>query len=167
MLLDEADVFLQERNLSDLQRNALVTVFLRVLEYYDGILILTSNRVGTLDEAFKSRIQVSLHYPNLSRSQRHKIWRNLINRFKRLEQADIDFDDIDSYISELAEQEMNGRQIRNAITTSRQLARFKGRKMTHADLKHVIAVAGRFDKYLSDIKEGFTDDDIARESGIR
>jgi AAA+ superfamily predicted ATPase len=167
VLLDEADVFLQERNLSDLQRNALVTVFLRVLEYYDGILILTSNRVGTLDEAFKSRIQVSLHYPNLSRPQRHKIWRNFINRFKRFEQPDIDFDDVNCYIGELAEQEMNGRQIRNAITTARQLARFKDRKMTHADLKHVIAVAGRFEKYLSDVKEGFTDDDIARESGIR
>jgi hypothetical protein len=91
VLLDEADVFLEQRTLQDLQRNALVSgndnrnyssspytrtnpglVFLRVLEYYDGanlrhanashaliflqgILILTSNRVGTFDEAFKSR----------------------------------------------------------------------------------------------------------------
>lgn len=44
VLLDESDVFLEEREKSDLQRNALVSVFLRVLEYYDGILILTSNR---------------------------------------------------------------------------------------------------------------------------
>jgi AAA+ superfamily predicted ATPase len=167
VLLDEADVFLQERTLSDLQRNALVTVFLRVLEYYDGILILTSNRVGTFDEAFKSRIQVSLHYPNLTRSQRHKIWRNLLNRLKRLEQPNIDFDDVECYIGELAEQEMNGREIRNAITTARQLARFKGKNMSHADLKHVIGVAGRFNKYLCGVKEGFNDDDIARESGLR
>jgi hypothetical protein len=47
VLLDEADVFLEERDMKDLQRNALVSVFLRALEYYDGILILTSNRVGT------------------------------------------------------------------------------------------------------------------------
>ena len=56
LLLDEADVFLEERSMSDLERNSLVSVFLRILEYYDGILILTSNRVGTFDEAFKSRI---------------------------------------------------------------------------------------------------------------
>jgi hypothetical protein len=37
VLLDEADVFLEQRTLQDLQRNALVSVFLRVLEYYDGI----------------------------------------------------------------------------------------------------------------------------------
>lgn len=47
VLLDEADVFLEERDMKDLKRNALVSVFLRALEYYDGILILTSNRVGT------------------------------------------------------------------------------------------------------------------------
>ena len=58
LLLDEADVFLEERSMSDLERNSLVSVFLRTLEYYDGILILTSNRAGTFDEAFKSRIQV-------------------------------------------------------------------------------------------------------------
>ncbi|KAI8168695.1 hypothetical protein K4K49_000312 [Colletotrichum sp. SAR 10_70] len=36
VLLDEADVFLEERSLQNLERNALVSVFLRVLEYYDG-----------------------------------------------------------------------------------------------------------------------------------
>ncbi|KAJ5652596.1 hypothetical protein N7507_010022 [Penicillium longicatenatum] len=154
VLLDEADVFLQERTSLDLQRNALVTVFLRVLEYYDGILVLTSNRVGMLDEAFKSRIQVSLHYPNLDRGQRHKIWWNFMNRLKNLEQPNIDFDDIQCYISELAEEEMNGRQIRNAITTARLLAKFKEREMTHTDLKHVIDVGGRFESYLSSVKEG-------------
>lgn len=48
VLLDEADVLLEQRSLGDLKRNSLVSVFLRVLEYYEGILILTSNRVGTL-----------------------------------------------------------------------------------------------------------------------
>ncbi len=46
-------VVLEERGLGDLQLNALVSVYLRVLEYNVGILILTSNRVGTFDEAFK------------------------------------------------------------------------------------------------------------------
>ena len=73
VLLDEADVFLEQRTLTDLQRNALVSVFLRVLEYYSGILILTSNRVGTFDEAFKSRIQLALHYDGLNEEQRQKI----------------------------------------------------------------------------------------------
>lgn len=73
VLLDEAEVFLEQRNLSDLERNALVTVFLRALGYHEGVLILTSNRVGTFDEAFTSRIQLALHYENLKQHQRKEI----------------------------------------------------------------------------------------------
>lgn len=60
MLLDEADVFLARRSREDHTRNAIVSVFLRMLEYYKGILFLTTNRIGTFDEAFKSRIHISL-----------------------------------------------------------------------------------------------------------
>ncbi|KAL8369867.1 hypothetical protein RB595_000290 [Gaeumannomyces hyphopodioides] len=219
VLLDEADVFLEQRTLTDLQRNALVSVFLRILEYYEGILILTSNRVGTFDEAFKSRIQLSLHYEPLNRTQRHKIWKNFFHRLRQLESAasiqrkgkapaggtladralkplgeyrkrkwpaddstgddsvgersagdynaGIDFDDIDCFLSELAEMEMNGRQIRNAITTARQLARFKNMKMSSVHLKNVIKVSKKFDDYLEKVRDGHTDDQIAREDGLR
>ena len=47
LLLDEADVFLEARTSQDLHRNALVSIFLRLLEYFQGILFLTTNRVAT------------------------------------------------------------------------------------------------------------------------
>ena len=62
LLIDEADVFLERRSLHDMQRNSLVSVFLRTLEYYSGILFMTTNRVRTFDDAFKSRIHVPLKY---------------------------------------------------------------------------------------------------------
>lgn len=65
LLFDEADVFLSQRSKQDMKRNALVSVFLRVLEYYNGLLFLTTNRVGTIDEAFKSRIHLSLYYVSI------------------------------------------------------------------------------------------------------
>ena len=167
VLLDEADVFLEQRSLADLSRNALVSVFLRVLEYYDGILILTSNRVGTFDEAFKSRIQLALHYENLTVSQRSKIWKNFINQLRHMGEQNIDFDDVECYITELAGQQMNGREIRNAITIARQLAQFKGQALSYSHLKHVTGVAGKFDKYLKDVRVGATDDQIMRDDGIR
>jgi SpoVK/Ycf46/Vps4 family AAA+-type ATPase len=180
VLLDEADVFLEQRSLTDLERNALVSVFLRVLEYYEGILILTSNRVGTFDEAFKSRIHLALHYKNLDHSQRKKIWTNFLRRLKDMNDSnndavgarkqnpiDIDFDDISCYMNELADIEMNGRQIRNAITTARQLAMFKKEHMNYGHLRHVVGVSSKFDRYLEGVREGFTDDQIARDGGIR
>ena len=53
-LLDEAEVFLAQRTKSDVKHNSLVSVFLRMLEYFTGILFLSTNRVGAFDEAFKA-----------------------------------------------------------------------------------------------------------------
>ncbi|KXH29519.1 hypothetical protein CSIM01_06252 [Colletotrichum simmondsii] len=154
VLLDEAEVFLEQRTLQDLQRNALVSVFLRALEYYDGILILTTNRVGTFDEAFKSRIQLALRYERLEAYQRKQIWKNFFERLKNIGEEDsIDFDDISLHIDELTKHPMNGRQIRNTITTARQLAKFMGKKMVFSHLQRTIAITNKFDEYLADVRE--------------
>ncbi|KAJ2896149.1 P-loop containing nucleoside triphosphate hydrolase protein [Zalerion maritima] len=76
LLLDESDMFLEERTKFDLQRNALVSGLLHVLEYYNGILILTSNRVSIFNEAFKLRVLLALHYPALDMDGRENIWNN-------------------------------------------------------------------------------------------
>ncbi|TGJ82867.1 hypothetical protein E0Z10_g5894 [Xylaria hypoxylon] len=167
VLLDEADIFLERRSLEDLERNALVSVFLRVLEYYEGILILTSNRVGIFDEAFKSRIQLALYYPTLGPYERLQIWQNFFEKLDSLHDATIDVDDLRDHLVELKEEEMNGRQIRNAITTARQYAKWKGETLTHAKLKDVIEVAGRFDKYLDRLNRGLTQDQLAEDEGLR
>ncbi|KAH9931588.1 uncharacterized protein B0H18DRAFT_1208895 [Fomitopsis serialis] len=62
VLIDEADVFLEQRSMHDLSRNAMVAVFLRHVEYYRGILFLTTNRVTAFDPAFLSRIHIALHF---------------------------------------------------------------------------------------------------------
>lgn len=60
LLLDEADVFLEARMAQDIHRNALVSIFLNMLEYFQGILFLTTNRVKTFDDAFQSRIHMAI-----------------------------------------------------------------------------------------------------------
>ncbi|KAI1357271.1 hypothetical protein F5Y08DRAFT_190022 [Xylaria arbuscula] len=167
VLLDEADVFLEQRKLEDLKRNALVSVFLRVLEYYDGILILTSNRVGTFDEAFKSRIQLALHYANLTFYQRTQIWGNFIRRLKKLEEKNIDFDDLSDHIEDLAQNKMNGREIRNAITTARQYAKWEEQPLKYDLLKDIIKIAGRFDRYIEKLNGGYSQDQLAEDEGVR
>jgi len=46
LLIDEADILLESRSLDQgtLDRNAMVAVFLKILEYFEGILLLTTNR---------------------------------------------------------------------------------------------------------------------------
>ena len=167
VLLDEADVFLEQRSLEDLQRNALVSVFLRMLEYYEGILVLTSNRVGIFDEAFKSRIQLALHYPTLGPYQRLRIWENFIDRLASFDDGSVNIAELRDNLEKLAEEKMNGRQIRNAITTARQYAQWKNTTLTYEHLKDVLDVSGRFDKYLDKLNGGNTQDQLAEEEGIR
>ncbi|KAK4121226.1 hypothetical protein N657DRAFT_601141 [Parathielavia appendiculata] len=152
LLLDEADIFLSRRELKDLERNALVSVFLRVLEYYSGILFLTTNRVGDLDEAFKSRIHISLYYPPLDRDQTLSIFQVNIGKLERIVaekqklQAQqnpegpttncprliIDREEILDFArrhfdrhEQYPEQRWNGRQIRNAFQIAYSLAEFE------------------------------------------
>ncbi|KAK7549321.1 hypothetical protein BKA81DRAFT_143339 [Phyllosticta paracitricarpa] len=171
VLLDEAEVFLQTRSLTDLARNALVSVFLRVLEYFQGILILTSNRVATFDEAFKSRIQLALHYEPLGKKERKQVWTNFITRLETLDESNVDAADLHKHVDELAAVNMNGRQIRNAVTTARQLAMFKNKtertRVNFKTLEYIIGVSQKFDSYLSQVNDGLTDEDIARDDKVR
>jgi SpoVK/Ycf46/Vps4 family AAA+-type ATPase len=165
VLLDEADVFLEERQVTDLARNALVSVFLRVLEYYDGILILTSNRVGTFDEAFKSRVQLAVHYPALDEDGRFEIWRNFICTLKD-KNIDMNFEELVRKVPRLARDKLNGRQIRNLVWTAGQLAKFKKERLEYSHFEQVIEIANEFEEYLEKT-HGHTDEEYAQAQGTR
>ncbi|KAK3325261.1 AAA family ATPase [Apodospora peruviana] len=157
VLFDESDVFLEERSQADLQRNALVSVLLRVLEYYDGILILTSNRVGTFDEAFKSRVQLALHYPAIDEADRMEIWLEFVQDLQRQGGADVvEYDQLHSKIG-----------IRNAIRTARQLASQAKRPLAYDHLKKAIKVAQDFEQYVVETHGGVTDEAFAKGQSIR
>ncbi|KAF2794256.1 P-loop containing nucleoside triphosphate hydrolase protein [Melanomma pulvis-pyrius CBS 109.77] len=165
LLLDEADVFLEERTLTDLQRNSLVSVFLRMLEYYEGILILTSNRVGTFDEAFRSRIHIALHYDDLNPRSRKQIWNNFLERLEDTEEVE-NVNEIKDRVDELAKHNLNGREIRNALSTARQLATHAGVRMKWEHLELAIKTANDFGSYLRDV-HGHSDREWAREARTR
>ncbi|KIW14393.1 hypothetical protein PV08_07175 [Exophiala spinifera] len=114
LLLDEADVFLEARSSNDLERNKMVSIFLRVLEYYEGVLFLTTNRISNIDAAFHSRVHVTINYPNLSIDSRRHVWQTFLGNDTTVTGKDID---------RLAAVDLNGRQIKNMLKTAQMLAR--------------------------------------------
>jgi len=143
---------------------------------------LTSNRVGTFDEAFKSRIQLTLRYKNLEEKQRLKIWDNFITRLESFQKSTtrrpatrrapsihggvdlgINAEEVRAKIKELAKTELNGREIRNAVSTARQLAMFRRQPMGYDHLRIVIAEAEKFEKYLLELNKGFTRDEMMED----
>lgn len=145
LLIDEADVFLERRSLHDLHRNAMVSVFLRVLEYYSGILFLTTNRVTTFDDAFKSRIHIPIRYTDLTLDSRRRIWRN----FCSMVPGGVDVDE--KGLSMLAETELNGRQIKNAVKAAESLAAFDGVKLDLGQLLQITKIQAMFESDLTSL----------------
>lgn len=80
ILLDEINVFFSQINYGNLQRSYLVSLFLRTVEHYQGIMFLTANQVETFDPAFQSRIHISLQYPELDTQCRKAIWQTFLRR---------------------------------------------------------------------------------------
>jgi len=117
------------------------TVFLRMLEYYNGVLFLTTNRVMILDEVVKSRILLHLRYSQLDKGQTTEIFKHNISRLKKIELRRQYSDDrlqiLESDINDFARTHFdetaksgvgrwNGRQIQNAFQIAASLAHLDG-----------------------------------------
>jgi len=107
LLLDEADVFLRKRD-TDHTHNSLVSVFLRKLEYYQGIMLLTTNRVRDFDDAIQSRIHLALRYSPLGVDTRRGIWDTFLQNANTAE-GKADYSDED--LNNLAKHDLNDRQV--------------------------------------------------------
>lgn len=181
LLLDEADVYLESRVPGDLQRNSLVSIFLRALEYYQGLLFLTTNRIGTFDEALISRIHVVLHYPDFTDKQREKIW---MTSFRKLEEErpeikiGVGVTDYALENSELKKLKWNGREIRNAFNTIVALAEFDAEQkriggragvrvtLERSHLVQVVEMSAKFKEYMRKTR-GMDESRYAKVSRIR
>ncbi|KAH8204871.1 hypothetical protein TruAng_000910 [Truncatella angustata] len=154
LLIDEADVFLESRGKvfsGSIEKNALVSVFLRVLDYYQGIMFLTTNQIAQFDVAIPSRIHVAIKYESLTKTQATKIFEGFL---KPLEDNDEihDYERIKEYLNDdVLSIRFDGRQIRNIITTALGIARAEsgsqaGRKgkLKKAHLKKAVQNARAF-----------------------
>jgi hypothetical protein len=121
VLIDEAEMLLERRSKNDIVRNAMVCVMLRLLEYYRGILFLTTNRVESIDPAFQSRVHCALKYSALDAESRLSIWLDLL-KHSGIEDASKSGIDV----SALAAHSLNGRQIKNVLQLALALSRHEG-----------------------------------------
>lgn len=120
LLLDEADIFLEKRTIHDIHRNALVSIFLRLLEYFQGILFLTTNRVETFDDAFQSRIHVALRYGDLTAKAKRSIWKMFLERVRAIDGVRISTFSEDDY-DMLSRHILNGRQVCSLLLDHRNI----------------------------------------------
>ena len=115
LLIDEADVYIHERG-NDIQQNAIVGVFLRVLEYYKGVLFMTSNRATIIDDAIMSRATAWIKYDKPSKDELRQIWKVLSTNYR----VTLKDSDIEKLVEEFSH--ISGRNVRNLLKLARLLS---------------------------------------------
>jgi hypothetical protein len=133
------------------------------VEFFNGILFMTTNRLETMDIAFQSRIQMAIEYKPLSTVTRRKIWTNIINRVEDEESREELLEELD-YLRRL---DLNGREILNVIKVAQSMAlgssgsdgrrlgnvEQKEERLNIAHIKRAVDEVLNFQKYFKDKKE--------------
>jgi AAA+ superfamily predicted ATPase len=130
LLLDEADVYVRKRG-EDLVQNAIVGVFLRVLEYYRGVLFMTSNMGIEIDEAIISRMTALFDYQRPDLDDQKRLWKILT------EQNGVKLTDAEilKVLNDLPK--LTGRDIKNILKLAMVMAKNKKTLVTPDIIKFV------------------------------
>lgn len=123
LLLDEADVYVAARG-TDLIQNAIVGVFLRVLEAYRGVLFLTTNRAESVDDAIASRCIARLDYTIPTTAQQRRIWEVLTVAMGVKAEAKA----LDGIVK--AYPRLSGRDVKNLVKLAKLVLAARGGKLT-------------------------------------
>lgn len=131
LLFDEADSLFSKRvevsSSNDKFSNMLTNTLLTEIEEYKGIVLLTTNKVKSIDKAFERRIMYMLTFSNPDEEHRRKIWEYVATSGAPLEK-DVDFE-------RLADQfELSGGEIKNAFLRAAFEAYPRGKPITMDNL---------------------------------
>ena len=105
-------------------------------------MFLTTNRVQTVDPAFKSRIHLSLTYPALSVTARNRLWETFIltgTKQHRPRWLNAKF------LENISRTEVNGREIKNIVRVAHALAASDRRPMQADDIFHGLRSLNNFE----------------------
>lgn len=135
LLLDEADVFVLERGF-DLTQNAIVAEFLRTLEYFDGLLFLTTNRTNGVDEAILARCAAVIDYQAPSADDARQIWQ-IMAAGNEVELGD---DLLDRLVTEFPD--ITARDIKMVLRLALRIAAHRGERLDLDDFAHAARFRG-------------------------
>lgn len=130
LLIDEADVYVRARG-DEIEQNAIVGVFLRVLEYYRGVLFMTTNMETSIDDAIVSRVTARIDYEMPGQEQQKELWQILG------EQNGVKFSNKEMAQVLSNHPQLSGRDIKNILKLASRVANAKKEKVTPELIKRV------------------------------
>jgi hypothetical protein len=129
------------------------------LEYFEGIMFLTTNRIGSIDAAFKSRIHLSISYPPLNAAARRQIWENFAMQGSTA-QPPAWFND--EFLDQVAKEPINGRQIKNLVRMAFASAANWEREVEPSDIFVGLAALKEFESEFTEATDQKRRENIRR-----
>lgn len=148
LVLENADAFLTQRSRNEAGSSA-VTLAIRSMGSYTSILILTTSRVGDLDEAVWSYTDLAINFPPLRGERLQEVWGHSISEYKVK-----NYSRIMEFIEDICRTEgleINGRDIRNITLAAQNLARHQTEFLEVQHLQAVLENRKEFMKYIKDL----------------
>lgn len=122
VLLDEVDTFISTRTSGDRTSSEIVSIFLRQMEYYRGIIFLTTNLPRNIDSAFRSRCRLHIQYQPLGLESRSELWKSNFDRAGLYNGSRLDSDGrsikvdlTEAELASISEWKLSGRDIHNIV----------------------------------------------------
>jgi SpoVK/Ycf46/Vps4 family AAA+-type ATPase len=178
VLLDEADTFINQRKSRDRVANEIVSIFLRQLEYFRGIIFLTTNLPHDIDDAFRSRCRLHIPYPALESSSRREVWRINFEKKKGIlhtadspESMNIEIDESTKLVlspeewDRLVRWELSGRDIHNVVENVVLWCASRGMDVSLTELEQTIELTVPYAKRGTEPESEGEEDKGPRERG--
>ena len=134
----------------------MTVALLRALEMYDGILILTTNRLKFFDHAVQSRVNFAIRYKDLDDRQKREIFLNFVRQLT--DDNTYDKQELESWIrsdgllesGESPFESLNGRQIRNVLFSAASIAQNDSDK--RLKLNHIEQILKETTNFVKDME---------------
>jgi SpoVK/Ycf46/Vps4 family AAA+-type ATPase len=149
LLIEDADTFFESRSSdADAQRKAFVSVLLRLLEYYTGVMFLTTTRSRALDISVQSRVHLSVRYQDLNKEGGRAVFGRFMDK---TDASDSQKSDIMRWFRvEAAKANLDGRQIKNLVTSAQSIARSRDTTLDRDSITSVYRMTEEFQKQFRD-----------------
>ncbi|KAL8919899.1 MAG: hypothetical protein Q9172_004747 [Xanthocarpia lactea] len=118
-------------------------------------MILTTNRIKSLDAAVQSRIHLAVRFDELSKTQMQDILKTILGKFKAKEvDVEVIMDNFKEYLKDNSNLKLNGREIRNLVFSAHAIALSKDRKsIKWGDIRDILRVTRAFQEQLKEITD--------------
>lgn len=138
-------------------------MLLRQLEYFQGVLITTTNRILSIDYAVQSRINYAINFHDLRKEEIEQVWRTFFKQLNASNSAARD--ELDTWFKETGQDALQnasftGRDIRNLFTTAQLL---KWPVLEKEKLQDLFKTVRDFRKQMEKARSDYTAKNTATE----